>query len=191
MTVYSRERVDAVVLDTFIHSATRILRNTAKHAFDVRATPSRFCDGQSYSVLYGAADFDTSFVEVIVRDRFVGGRARIVPYGEVTTRGWVEFRSSSLLRLIDLRGDGAVKLGSPTDAARARNQSAGRALSRTIHDGHADVDGFVYDSRLTGQSCYAIFERALHKLAEINTGHLEEHARLPAILMVHSVRLIR
>lgn len=189
--MYSRERVEAVARETAIPSATRLLRNTAKHALDMRASPSRFCDGRSYAVLYGAVDFDTCFIEVVVRDRFVGKNDRTVPYGELTTRAWVEFSSRVPLRLIDLQLDGAIRLGAPTDAAKARNQAAGRALSKSIHDGHPDIDGFMYESRLTGMTCYAIFERAVGKLIELDSGHLEEHPQLPTVLSLHRIGLQR
>lgn len=189
--MYSRERVESVVRNTAIHSATRLLRNTAKQALEVYPSPSRFCDGRSYAVLYGAVDFDTCFLEVVLRDRFVGKNERVVPYGELLTRSWVEFSSRIPLRLIDLQYDGAVRLGAPTDAAKARNQAAGRALSRSIYDGHPDIDGFIYESRLTGMTCYAIFDRAIEKLTEIDSGRLEEHPQLATVLLLHQVGLQR
>lgn len=81
-------------------------------------------------MLYRATDFDTAFLEVIVRDRFVRKPDRRVPFSELQTRRWVTFSSlpGKPLNLINLAFDGAIELGAPTDAAKARSHSAGRAL---------------------------------------------------------------
>ena len=81
-------------------------------------------------MIYAAGDLATSFVEVLVRDRFVQRDTRVIPYGDVQVRAWVEFDhpQTNPLMLADLRESGCLALGAPTDAAHARNQSAGRAL---------------------------------------------------------------
>ena len=65
----------------------------------VRPSKSRFCDGRTYAVLYAvlyaAGDFATAFAEVVVRDR------RLVPFGDIAARGWVEFASTGDLRIFD------------------------------------------------------------------------------------------
>jgi RES domain len=81
------------------------------------------------AVLYAAADFATAFAEVVVRDRLVQRDRRLVPFGDIVARGWVEFTSNQVpLQMVGLRESGCLILGAPTDTAHARNQAVGRAL---------------------------------------------------------------
>jgi hypothetical protein len=157
----------------------------------VHPSKSRFCDGRTCAVLYGANDFATAFIEVVVRDRFVQGDRRVVPFGDIAARGWVEFAliGDEPLKMVDLRESGCLVLGAPTDAAHARNQAAGRALSRALYEQHSDIDGIWYQSRLTGGDCLAIFDRAAKRLKPLKTGQLEHHPGLPDVLRTHCVRI--
>ena len=68
--LYPRERVEAVLQPLSLASAYRIvLKPHLATPLAVRPSKSRFCDGGTYAVLYGASDFATAFVEVVVRDR--------------------------------------------------------------------------------------------------------------------------
>jgi hypothetical protein len=142
-------------------------------------------------VLYAANDFATAFIEVVVRDRLVQRDRRIVPFGDIAARGWIKFTldGEEPLKMVDLRESGCLVLGAPTDAARARNQAAGRALSRALYDQHSDIDGICYESRLTGGSCLAVFDRAVQRLKLVEKGQLELHPRLPDVLRAHDVRI--
>ena len=142
-------------------------------------------------MLYGANEFATAFIEVVVRDRFVQSDRRVVPFGDVAARGWVEFAltGDEPLKMVDLRESGCLALGAPTDAAHARNQAAGRALSRALYDQHSDIDGIWYQSRLTGGDCLAIYDRAAKRLKPLKTGQLEHHPKLPDVLRTHSVKI--
>jgi RES domain len=190
--LYPRERVESISRRLKIPVVHRILLKTlTTEPLSVRSAPSRFCDGFSFSVLYAAADFATSFIEVVVRDRFVQREQRIIPYDDIQTRAWIEIElpPANPLLLADLRGSGCVTLGAPTDAAHARNQTAGRALARTLYQHHADIDGIWYQSRLTGGECFAIFDRAIVRLSPIRTGQLVHHPQLPQVLDAHEIRL--
>ena len=117
---------------------------------------------------------------------------RVVPFGDVTARGWVEVSSNDgPLQMVDLRESGCLILGAPTDTAHARNQAAGRALGRALYEQHADIDGIWYQSRLTGGDCLAIFDRALKNLNPTNTGDLQSHPELPEVLRMHRVKIER
>ena len=145
-----------------------------------RPTDSRFCSRSAgYSVLYASPDFATAFIETVVRDRFMRRRDRDVALKEITERVWacISARSGSALVLLDLRGDGCARIGAPTDAVHARNHAAGRALAKAILSEHADVEGLLYASRLTGEDIYAVFDRGTEKLVSVGTGRLEDHAR--------------
>lgn len=191
---YPRERVDAVLRPVPIGAIHRILlRAFLSDPLALWPSKSRFCDGRSYAVLYAASNLETAFVETVVRDRFAQADRRVISFDDVLARSCVEYaqRGVEPLRLVDLRDDGCLKLGAPTDAAHARNHSAGRALSRALHDGHDHVDGICYRSRLTGGECFAIFERAMSKLTVVRAQDLLHHPDLPAVLREHSVVLER
>jgi hypothetical protein len=191
-SLYPRERVEAVLRPLALASAHRIiLRPRLAAPLAVHPSKSRFCDGRTCAVLYGANDFATAFIEVVVRDRFVQSDRRVVPFGDIAARGWVEFAlvGDEPLKMVDLRESGCLVLGAPTDAAHARNQAAGRALSRALYEQHSDIDGIWYQSRLTGGDCLAIFERAAKRLKPLKTGQLEHHPRLPDVLRTHRVRI--
>ena len=116
---------------------------------------------------------------------------RSVLVREIATRGWirVETRPGEALNLLDLTGSGCVEIGAPTDAVRARNQTAGQALERAVYQQHIDIDGFAYALRLTGELCYAIFDRALTKLIAVEAGVLLEHTELTDPLERHHIEL--
>src|ERR1700730_6744982 len=91
-TLYPRERVEAVLRPLVLASAHRIILKPHLSApLAVHPSKSRFCDGRTYAVLYGAKDFATAFIEVVVRDRFVQSDRRVVPFGGLAARGWVGF----------------------------------------------------------------------------------------------------
>lgn len=158
-----------------------------------RPNPFRFCDGRSYAMPYAAPDFETAFMETVGRDRFVQAGRRLIALDEVLVGRCVEYAPDPIepLRLDDLRDEGCLRLGAPTDAAHARTHSAGRALSRALHGAHDYVEGFWYRSRLTGDECFATFDRAAVRLTVTTTQDLFEHPGLPAVLAGHAIVLER
>ena len=75
-------------------------------------------------------------------------------------------------------------------SVRARNHATGRAFRRAIHAGHADIDGLLYVSRLTGENIFAVFDRAVGKIESVETGALMDHPDLPETLERHGIRLV-
>lgn len=190
--LYPRERVGTVLRPLSLAVAHRIvLKPHLATPVAVYPSKSRFCDGRTYAVLYCAGDFATAFIEVVVRDRLIQRDRRLVPFGDIATRGWVELAlvGDEPLNMVDLRESGCLALGAPTDAVHARNQAAGRALSRALYEQHSDIDGIWYRSRLTGGDCLAIFDRALTRVKPGKTGSLEDHPKLPEVLRGHGVRI--
>lgn len=135
-----------------------------------RATPcdagfgsSRFSSPtRNFRVLYAAQDFATSLAEAVVRDRFVGKQRRYLyrPYLESLAATEI---TSAPLDLVDLSGGSAYEMGIDTDAKGSRTHHAGQAFAEELHMRTA-VDGIIFDSRLTGAPCVAIFDRAYSKL---------------------------
>jgi hypothetical protein len=52
------------------------------------------------------------------------------------------------------------------------------------------VDGFIYASRLTGDDCIAVFDRATQKFAVVDACELKDHPELPAVLKRNKVVLV-
>lgn len=191
---YPRERVEGILSEQKLAPSCRIIPRTyLKSPLGTAAAASRFCaktDG--YTVLYASPDFATAFVETVVRDRFTRKRNREILLKEVTERAWayIQTKPRAKLRLLDLRGDGCVRLGAPTDAVKARSHAAGRALGRVVHREHKDVDGFLFASRLTDCEVYALFNRAIAKLVASDSGLLPDHPDLPDVLARHKITAV-
>ena len=112
---------------------------------------------------------------------------------EITERFWARItaRPGTVLTLLDLREDGCARVGAPTDAVHARNHAAGRAFAKAIHTEHADIEGLLHDSRLTGGEVYAVFDRGVGKLEAAETDMLMDHPDLPGVLERHGIGLVR
>jgi hypothetical protein len=142
-------------------------------------------------MLYAALSFETCILETVMRDRSVHRQRRELPLATVLARGYarISTQADRPLNLVDLRDSGCVDIGAPTDAVRARHFAAGQSLGRAVHEEHADVDGFIYASRLTGDDCIAVFERAFAKLIVLEACELKDHPELPDVLERHGIRL--
>ena len=191
---YPRRLIEPLLTRTAFSDSYRIM--SQRHVGSpLGTTPadSRFATRTgSYAVLYAAPDFTTAFIETIVRDKFVHRRTRQVALREITERVWVRIAAKPgvALTLLDIRADGCTRIGAPTDVVQARNHSAGRSFGRTIHAEHADVDGLIYASRLTGKDAYAIYERSVGKLRVGDVGQLAEHVELASVLERHAIGLL-
>ena len=143
------------------------------------AAPSRFGDPQErYAVLYAAQSVRCAFWEALARNRFTRRKRRELPRADIEARLVASIRSTERLALIDLRDDGPARIGAPSAVAHDSNHAAGRALSAAVHAGIPDADGFLYPSRFTGDACVAVFDRALAKLAVLETAALASHVEL-------------
>lgn len=191
---YSRKRVEEVLTKAKLPPSIRIFpRRFLETPLGVAPGDSRFCSKvDGFTVLYASPGFATAFIETIVRDRFTRRDQREVLLKEVTERAWalITAKPRAKLALLDLRKDGCVRLGAPTDTVNARNHAAGRALGRAIHTEHRDVDGLLFSSRLTGEDVYAVFDRGMAKLDAAETGMLPEHPELTDVLSTYGIKLI-
>lgn len=127
---------------------------------------SRFSSpSRSFRVLYAAQDFPTAFAEAVVRDRFQGRSIRYLYRPHLEQLCVTEIGSADELVLLDLRGAASYEAGIDTDSSRARLHLAGQELSEVVHAELPEVDGILFDSRLTGHSCIAIYDRAFASLS--------------------------
>jgi hypothetical protein len=160
----------------------RIYQSRFSDPFGYGFGPSRFSDPETtfvpparFGVVYFGSSVKVCFAEAILRDRAVG-RIKAFPIEWIELGAWTcaELRIERTLRLVDLRGDGPVRMGIPTDVSRARSQNHGRAWSRAFWAHDAKPDGAIYNSRLNGETNIAIYDRALAKLTAVATPRLVE-----------------
>lgn len=180
MTAFSK-RLRERVVTARIEDWPRIM--PSRH----RATPvgagfgsSRFSSPTAaFKVLYAAEDFSTAFAEGVVRDRFEGKARRFLYRPYLETLCITAVSSSRELALVDLTGAAAYELGIDTDTNRARGHHAGQAFSEDLYREHPEVDGILFDSRLTTGRCAAIYDRALAALSAPAPLALVQAALLP------------
>jgi hypothetical protein len=68
------------------------------------------------------------------------------------------------LRLVDLRGDGPLRMGVPSDVVGATRQALARAWSLAFHEHPMKPDGIIYPSRLNEEINLAIYDHAIPRL---------------------------
>lgn len=155
-----------------------------------RATPptsgfgsSRFSSPSgAFRVLYAADNFPTAFAEAVVRDRFEGKSKRFLYRPHLEQLCVTAIKSDRELTLLDLRGAATYELGIDTDANRARAHLSGQVLSEAVHGAFADIDGILFNSRLTAGDCVAIYDRAFSALSGAPPIALMQATLLPAEL---------
>lgn len=163
---YAAGRIRGRLRPLSIDRACRVIRTRREGGpLDAAPADSRFSDPDGrYGVLYAAWNVRTGFVEAVLRSRFDRRRDREIPAEEVEARSIVWIDSLSDLNLVDLRRDGPIRIGAPTAVAHDANHAAGRSLSAFVYAEISEADGFLYDSRFTGDACLAVFDRAIEKL---------------------------
>lgn len=147
---------------------------------------SRFSDptGKAFGLIYLGSTAKVAFVETILRDRTDGrGADCVVAYGEIEKRSLASIVPVEPLVLVDLTGDGPLRMGVPSDVVGARDQSLAQSWSVAFHDHPSKPDGVLYPSRLNEQRCIALYARAIGKLNATATPRLLDcRAELAAIL---------
>ncbi len=103
-----------------------------------------------------------------------------------------ELLTATDLKLVDLRGDGAIKMGVPTDALRASDHSLSQAWGLAIHEHDTSPDGLIFPSRLNDEVNIAVFDRALSKLSCRASGPLLDRAsELAAVIDTLALAIVR
>ena len=174
---YDRELLRSRLRDIRLGRVFRVIhRDRRSTPLGAAPAPSRFSDPQAlYAVLYASDAVRCAFWETLGRNRFTRRRRRELPRTEIAARLVVSIRSTEPLALIDLRGDGPVRIGAPSAVAHDGNHAAGRALSAAVHACLPEADGFLFPSRFTGDTCVAMFDRAFGKLTALDIADLARH----------------
>ena len=175
----------------------RIHRKSFPDPLGFGKNPSRFSDprrrteSNRFGVLYLGSSLKVCFLETMIRDDRDGivGHIEIVET-ELDERLYAEIRVREALRIVDLTGDGPVRMGIPSDVARGRTQVLARKWSVAFHEHPQRPDGIVYPSRLNGEINFAIYGRAVGKLELVRQQDLKRAAGLPSVLNDFLVALV-
>ena len=147
---------------------------------------NRFSDptGKAFGLIYLGSTAKVAFVETILRDRADGrGATCVVAYDEIAKRSLASIVPVEPLVLVNLTGDGPLRMGVPSDVVGARDQSLAQRWSVAFHDHPEQPDGILYPSRLNEERCIALYARAIPKLKATATPLLVDcRAELAAIL---------
>ena len=92
--------------------------------------------------------------------------------------------------MVDLRDDGPIKMGVPTDVAKGSKQSLARKWAVAFNEHDSQVDGIIYPSRLNGHTNLAVFDRAIGKLKVVGTTKLIRAPGLADVLNDLNVAII-
>lgn len=145
--------------------------------------PSRFSDPMTslvpparFGIAYFGSTVKVCFAEAVLRDRGTG-RVNALPIEWVEFESWTcaKLRVGKRLNLVDLRGDGLIRMGIPSDVARAQSQKLARIWSRALWQHETRPDGIIYPSRLNGETNIAVFDRALAKLHPVESKVLVDY----------------
>jgi hypothetical protein len=160
-------------------------------------TPSRFSDPRRriernrFGVLYLGASLNVCFIETILRDLRNGVIGDFpIDESELRTRHYAEIQVVDPLRLVDLRGNGRIRMGVPSDVAGGSRQTLARWWSLAFYTHSAMTDGIIYPSRLNGETNLAIYDRAVTKLTVARTTELINAPGLPRVLNDLNVALV-
>lgn len=129
---------------------------------------SRFSDptGAAFTLVYLGSSAKVAFVETILRDRADGRDGDcVIRLAEIEAYTCAEIAISKPLRLIDLTGDGPIRLGVPSDVLGARDQTLGQVWSEAFYNHPDQPDGILFPSRLNEERNIAVYDRAVSKLA--------------------------
>ncbi|WP_244493972.1 RES domain-containing protein [Mesorhizobium sp. Root172] len=89
--------------------------------------PRRRLDANRFGVLYLGDSLKVCFLETVLRDRREGILDDLpVEQVESDPTALMEITTKADLRLVDLRGDNAVRMGVPTDVVRAQRRNLAR-----------------------------------------------------------------
>lgn len=136
---------DGVPLETGTVAAGRrfgrIYSNRYPDPLGFGKTQSRFSDprrrvaGSRFGVLYLGTSLKVCFLEALLRDSRNGVVGDYpISESELSSRNFVEIEVVRSLRLVSLMGDDPVRMGVPSDVARASKQALARAWSVAFHE---------------------------------------------------------
>jgi hypothetical protein len=153
--------------------------------------PRRRVESNRFGVLYLGGSLNVCFLEAFLRDQRNGAIGDLpIAERELNIRSYAEIRVIETLRLVDLRGNAAIRMGVPSDVARASRHTLSRLWSLALHEHPEQPDGIIYLSRLNSETNLAIYDRAIKKLATHGVTPLIEVTGLANVLRGLNVALV-
>ena len=150
----------------------RIFASRFSDPLGIGKAPSRFSDPRRrqpdhrFGVLYLGSSLKVCFVEALLRDQADGRTGDVLlDESDLRARTYATLRLDAAMTLIDLRDDGPLRMGVPSDVVRGSRQTLARKWSLALHQHPAGVDGIIYPSRLNGETNLAIYDRSIPKLS--------------------------
>jgi hypothetical protein len=129
----------------------RISLSTYPDPLGYGKTPSRFSDprrraaARRFGILYLGESLKVCFAEAVLRDQRDGSIGDLpMEEAELHRRYYAEIEIAEPLVLVDMREDGAVVMGVPTDVVKASAQTLARAWSVAFHEHPERPDGIIY-----------------------------------------------
>jgi hypothetical protein len=116
--------------------------------------------GGEYGVCYFGASLGVAILETLVR----GKRVPVIPRAELEARDGTSFRTTAALRLLQLEGAGLPSFGLSAHEVTGPDYTECRDLTLRAWRQDERLDGIQYRSRWDNSICWAIFDRAGHKL---------------------------
>jgi hypothetical protein len=160
-------------------------------------SPSRFSDprrriaANRFGVLYLGESLKVCFLEALLRDERNGTLGDYpLAEDELQHRLYAEINVARALTLVNLLGDAAIRMGVPSDVARASHQSLARAWSVAFYEHPEAPDGIIYPSRLNLETNLAIYDRAVTKLQSYNLIPLINAPGLAGVLDALAVAIV-
>lgn len=145
--------------------------------------PRRRLPANRFGVLYLGSTLKVCFVEAVLRDQGDGRTGELLlDETDLAVRNYAAIEVTEPLSLVDLRADGPLRMGVPSDVARGSNQSLARRWSVAFHEHPAQADGIIYPSRLNGETNLAIYDRAVRKLTAASSGPFLRQSGLARVL---------
>ena len=175
----------------------RIHRRAYPDPLSFGKNPTRFSDPRKrvpanrFGVLYIGSSLKVCFLETILRDERDGIVGEVeVDESELDDRLYTEVRVREPLQLLELTGDGPVRMGIPSDVVRGSRQRLSRRWSVAFHDHPELIDGIVYPSRLNNETNLAIYGRSASKLEPLRVHDLKHAPGMAKLLGDFLVALI-
>lgn len=175
----------------------RIYLGTYPDPLGFGKTPSRFSDprrrkfANRFGVFYLGDTVKVCFLEAVLRDQRDGVLGDLpIAESEFYDRNFAEIEVITPLIMVDLRDDGPIKMGVPTDVAKGSKQSLARKWAVAFNKHDSQVDGIIYPSRLNGHTNLAVFDRAMEKLKAVRTTKLIRAPDLADVLNDLNVAIV-
>lgn len=184
------DRLDSLIIESDIVDWIRLTPKRHKDPLGVMPGNSRFCAKlDKHAVLYAARLYETAFAEVVIRNRFDNGKARLINQSELEVINAVAIRSRETLRILDLAGNNPISVGIPNAVLRHSDHRSGRAFARNCYKFKPDVDAILYPSRFNTALCIGVFDRAIRKLKATAKIPLHRHPETTRLLNLFNLKI--